>query len=215
MGQFVIRPPQYYYVVMSIFDSTESLRGQSFAYGLSPFDPLSTDSEEFVESDEVAVFVDEEGKTNVAGQIILHENTDPIDCAEGAEVPTFSPENKFIQGLKLQFEGVPIGGIILYPTVNPYFNDFFSSSTQELFVVYPRDTPKGFVPCVGQRLTYGDGKVFNVVNLGTIISGERIADVRYMQRVPDGWVESNAKGIEGKILAEIEGSDEGGFGLLN
>jgi hypothetical protein len=163
----------YYYIyalsayIMSIFNDTNSLRGQSFAYGLAPFDPVSTDSEEFVESDEVAVFVDGDGTANVAGQILLHKESDPIDAVS---IPTFSAENNFIKGLAGVVGAVPPGGVILY-----------AGSALSL--------PEGWGLC--------DGTIYTLPNGGRFIaprvtlppgSTDLIVSVIYIVKLPEGAV---------------------------
>jgi hypothetical protein len=96
---------------MSIFTSSRNLKGQSFAHGLAPFDPLSLDSDEFVETPRLSILIDEEGEVNVSGPVRLFAGTDPIDSDE---IPTFSKGNKFVAGLEKVLPGVPAGGIIAY-----------------------------------------------------------------------------------------------------
>jgi hypothetical protein len=198
--------------IMSIFDDSNNLRGQSFAYGLAPFDRVATDSDEFVESDKVSVFVDEDGTVNVDETIMLYKEADPLDAIIE---PNFSKDNQFIAGLNKAITAVPIGGIILFPTYNPrsvaspskrnwlaaIFGPRYQGST-----LYPRDTPRGFVPCAGQVLRYADGSSYQVADLappatswggwgggrlsglwGSVFSASFLPQVRYLQRVPDGW----------------------------
>lgn len=196
-----------------LFSDSENLRGQSFAYGLAAFDRVATDSEEFVEAGKVSVFVDEEGDVNVDGKINLFTEQDPIDAIAP---PTFSKGNSFIEGLNKAITSVPIGGIILYPTYNPrsvpnYARRNWLLSTlgprYQGRTIYPRDTPPGFVPCVGQVLTYSDGSAFQVVDMPPPITswgewqggrlkggfgtnyagGSKLPVVRYLQRVPEDW----------------------------
>jgi hypothetical protein len=96
---------------MSIFTSSRNLKGQSFAHGLAPFDPLSLDSDEFVETPSLSILIDEDGEVNVSGPMKLFAGTDPIDSDE---IPTFSKGNKFVAGLERVLPGVPVGGIIAY-----------------------------------------------------------------------------------------------------
>ena len=81
---------------MSVFDDPASLRGQSFGYALAPLDPLAEDSETFVETARLGLFIDEQGEGHVSGPLRLYAPTDPIDCDE---VPTFSKGNLFIRGV--------------------------------------------------------------------------------------------------------------------
>jgi hypothetical protein len=87
---------------MSIFTSSRNLKGQSFAHGLAPFDPLSLDSDEFVETSRLSILIDEEGEVNVSGPVRLFAGTDPIDSDE---IPTFSKGNKFVAGLEKVLPG--------------------------------------------------------------------------------------------------------------
>jgi hypothetical protein len=133
-----------------IFNSSENLRGQSFAHALAPFDRVATDSDEFVESGRMSVFVDEQGTVNVADELRLFKDTDPID----AEVkPKFSPGNKFIQGLLDVVSAVPVGGIILYTK----FGNFGA----------PTSAPGGYGLCDGSIYKTADGGTFVAPNLGT------------------------------------------------
>jgi len=81
---------------MSVFDDPASLRGQSFGYGLAPLDPVAEDSEIFVETRRLGLFIDEQGMGHVSGPLRLYASTDPIDCER---VPTFSKDNLFIRGV--------------------------------------------------------------------------------------------------------------------
>jgi hypothetical protein len=95
-----------------LFSDSRNLRGQSFSYGLGRFDPIEVDSDEFVETPSLSVFVDEEGITNISDKILLH--TSEVDCIDSTTTPQFSKGNKFIAGLARVLPGVPEEGVIAF-----------------------------------------------------------------------------------------------------
>jgi hypothetical protein len=165
--------------------------------------------------DSLSVYIDDEGTVNVSGPISSFSPTDPIDVPVDH---TYSPENNFIAQLNRTLTTVPVGGIILYPTYNArsatssprryWFANILPRYQGR--VRYPQDTPPGFVPCVGQVLRYADGSSFQVAELAPPVTtwgvweGGRLGGgwggggfapswsylpaVRYLQRVPEGWV---------------------------
>ena len=146
----------------SIFNRAENLGAQSFPHGLSPYDPLANDAEEFVESAEMSVFVGRNGVINIAGEIRLFKETDPIDAEA---VPKFSEKNKFIQGIADILPGVPVKGILLY---------------------LGSEAPGGYGLCNGAVYKLSGGKQFITPNLpapgGTGASG----GVVYIIKLPAG-----------------------------
>ena len=203
---------------MGIFNDPTKLFNQSFAWALGRFRPGIDDSDNIdsppPDIDSISVYIDDEGKVNVDGELVSYAAKDPIDVPVDH---TYSPENNFIAQLNKTLTTVPIGGIILYPTYNP--NSAISSPRRYWFanispryqgrVRYPSDTPLGFVPCIGQVLRYPDGSAFQVAELAPPMTswgmweGGRLGGawggsyapnyalslppVRYMQRVPEGW----------------------------
>lgn len=97
---------------MSLFSDPRTLRKQSFAYGLSKFNTLETDSGDFIETSGLSVFVNEDGVTNISDRVLLHSaEIDPIDFTT---IPQFSQQNNFIKGIAGVVPGVPVGGCVLY-----------------------------------------------------------------------------------------------------
>ena len=229
---------------MGVFDDTRRLFRQSFGWGLAPYNPVADDPDNDSEPedvDSISVYVDEEGIVNVAKQLTLYESTDPI---EGGVEHTYSKDNLFIAGLNKALTTVPVGGIILYPTYNPGSvaesrgrRNWFAAVLGPRYqgrTIYPRDTPTGFVPCVGQVLRYPDGSAFQVADLappvtswggwgggrllggwGTNYFGSFLPAVRYMQRVPEGWLSPDpvlGRG-GGKALGDITPRDYWEYGF--
>lgn len=201
---------------MGLFDDSERLFNMSFPWGLGRFrdsDPDRTSPPP--DLDTLSVYIDDEGVVNADKQLRLFTPHDPID---GAGTPhTYSKENTFIAGLNRALTNIPIGGLILYPTYNPraaspaprrYWGAGLAPRYQGR-VLYPTDTPPGFVPCVGQVLKYSDGGLFQVAEMAPPLTswggwiGGRLGggwnddyepgysylpQVRYLQRVPEGWM---------------------------
>lgn len=94
------------------FTDPALLRGESFAYALSRVGQFN-DTGDFVESVSLDLYIDEEGTVNLAGKLLSYAGSDPIDCTD---VPTFSPDNNFVQGLSQVLPGVPVGAILGYGT---------------------------------------------------------------------------------------------------
>lgn len=155
----------------SYFTDPDKLQEKRFSYGLST--PSFNADSEFSESVSLSLYVDEHGDVNMAERLFLHRALDPIDSNS---VPSFSPENKFIEGLSLAIGALPEGSIILFPTYR-----FDREGRRDL--MYPKHTPKGFVPCVGQSLSYPGGKTIYVPYL-PVTPGYPAA---YMMRVEPGW----------------------------
>jgi hypothetical protein len=153
----------------SIFDSSENLGAQSFAHALSPFDSLSINSNDFVESSKMSVFVDEQGTVNVDGELRLFKNSDPIDAITE---PSFSKKNKFIVGLEKALPGVPPGGIILYTG---------GSRTSP-------QPPSGFGLC--------DGRIYRLNGGGTWIAPYILSiapGAEWIVRLPEGAVSTGGR----------------------
>ena len=159
-----------------MFTDPDQLRGRQFGYGLSP-DP-GTEPTTFTESVSLSLYVDVEGSVQAGTRIVLHERTDPLDAVK---VPDFSRDNRFVQGLERILDTVPDGTIILFPTRR--------IDRQDSEVMYPRDTPAGYVPCVGQTLRYKDGSgiYVPVIPVPTNLNGTPLYNARYMMKVPVGW----------------------------
>ena len=201
---------------MGLFDDSARLFNRSFPWGLGRFRPDIDDDQDPdgppPDLDTVSVYVDDAGAVNVAEQLWLFKPLDPIDC--GVE-HTYSKDNAFIAGLNRTLTTIPIGGLILYPTYNP--RSTTTSPRRYWFaglapryqgrVRYPEDTPVGFVPCVGQILSYPDGSSFQVAEMAPPITswgtwqGGRLGGswgmgyapsygylpaTRYLQKVPEG-----------------------------
>jgi hypothetical protein len=147
-----------------IFKSSRNLAGQSFAHALSPFDPASVLSNEFVESESMSLFVDEKGTINTEGEIRLFKGTDPIDAETK---PKFSTSNKFIQALAEVLPGVPPGGVLLYKTTG--------------------GPPGGYGLCDGSIYTGSDGKPFIAPNLSAPFGLE------YIIKLPAGVTNTGGK----------------------
>lgn len=159
-----------------VFTDPDQLRGRQFGYGLSP-DP-GTEPTSFTESVSLSLYVDVEGVVQAGTRVVLHEPTDPIDSVD---VPAFSPDNRFVQGLERVLETVPDGTIILFPT--------YRIDRQREKVRYPDHTPAGYVPCVGQTLKYRDGSEIYVpvIPAPTNLNETSRYGARYMMKVPVGW----------------------------
>lgn len=159
-----------------VFTDPDQLRGRQFGYGLSP-DP-GTEPATFTESISLSLYVDVEGVVQAGTRIVLHEPTDPINSVD---VPAFSPDNRFVQGLERVLDTVPEGTIILFPTLR--------IDRQNSKVIYPKDTPAGYVPCVGQTLEYQDGSKIYVPSIPVPTNANDIPlyNARYMMKVPVGW----------------------------
>ena len=157
-------------VCMSVFDDPGSLRGQNFGYGLAPLDSVAEDLEEFVETSQLAVFIDEESKAHVSGPLELYAPADPIDCVEE---PTFSKDNLFIKGVSRVIPTVPTYGIILWDLrrVNGV----------------TRPIPPGWAQCNGGVYGLPDGGEWAVPNLLAPIGGFGVSlALAYIQKLPEG-----------------------------
>ena len=160
----------------TVFTDSNLIRGRQFGYGLSS-DP-GTEPATFTESISLSLYVDVEGVVQAGTRIVLHEPTDPIDSVD---VPAFSQDNRFVQGLENVLETVPDGTIILFPT--------YRIDRQREKVRYPNHTPAGYVPCVGQTLRYLDGSEIYVPRIPVPTNANDIPlyNARYMMKVPTGW----------------------------
>ena len=160
---------------MGMFNDPTKLFNNSFPWGLGKFRPevdLDSEGESSFppDLDSISVYVDEDGCVNAAEQLKLYKETDPID---GGVEHTYSKDNLFIAGLNKALITVPIGALILYPTYN--VKNVAKSPRRYWFagispryqgrVRYPEDVPEGFVPCVGQVLSYPDGSSFQVAEM--------------------------------------------------
>ena len=159
-----------------VFTDSDRLRGRQFGYGPSS-DP-GTEPTSFTESVSLSLYVDVEGSVQAGTRIVLHEPTDPIDSVD---VPAFSPDNRFVQGLERVLDTVPDGTIILFPTRR--------IDRQGAEVEYPKHTPAGYVPCVSQTLRYLDRSEIYVprIPVPTNANNMPLYGARYMMKVPVGW----------------------------
>jgi len=150
---------------MSVFDDPASLRGQSFGYGLAPLDPVAEDSEIFVETRRLGLFIDEQGMGHVSGPLRLYASTDPIDCEE---IPTFSKNNLFIKGISNVIPTVPTYGIILCDA--------------------GKVPSSGWARCNGEVYELSDGERYRVPNLILFTPGFAPTGVGlvYIQKLPEG-----------------------------
>lgn len=221
---------------MGLFNDPAKLFNNSFPWGLGRFRPevdLDSEGEDSFppDLDSISVYVDEDGSVNAAEQLRLYKETDPID---GGVEHTYSKDNLFIAGLNKALTTLPIGALILYPTYNTknvaksprrYWFAGISPRYQGR-VRYPEDVPKGFVPCVGQVLSYSDGSSFQVTEMAPPVTswgawqGGRLGGlwgggyapgygylppVRYLQRVPEGeYVDPVVEGRGSVPLDEIK-----------
>ena len=154
-----------------VFTDPDQLRGRQFGYGLAP-DP-GTEPTSFTESVSLSLYVDVEGVVQAGTRIVLHEPTNPLDSVK---VPAFGRDNRFIQGLERVLDTVPDGTIILFPTRR--------IDRQGSEVEYPKHTPAGYVPCVGQTLIYRDGSEIYVPSIPVPPDAY---PARYLMKVPVGW----------------------------
>jgi hypothetical protein len=167
---------------MGLFDNSARLFNMSFPWGMGRYRQISSDDEILpADSESLSIYVDEKGTVNVSESLVLYKSNDPID---GGVEHTYSKGNLFIQGLNKALTTVPIGGIILYPTrlssgpgLMGLAGSFGLAGTE-----YLQDIPEGFVPCLGQTLTYPDGSTFRVPYLPFSWT----KSTRYLQRVPLG-----------------------------
>jgi hypothetical protein len=150
-----------------LFSDSRNLRGQSFSYGLGRFDPTEADSNEFVETPTLSIFVDEEGVTNISEKILLHPAE--VDCIDSTTVPQFSKGNKFIAGLAGILPGVPEEGVIA----------FAGSSI-----------PAGWGRCNGGIYKKPNGRTWTApfipIGFGSI-------DIVWIVRLPEGVVDTGIK----------------------
>jgi hypothetical protein len=167
---------------MGLFDNSRTTQGLSFAFGLAPLNTASLESDEFVASSRLSIFVDEDGVINTDGQLKLFAEKDPIDCFVE---PTFSKENLFVKGLsKALPAAVPVGGIVLW---NRYVN-WLPEPFTTLSVFAP--IPSGFVPCDGSVYELPNGKEWVTPRITTL--PDDVDDVfdsttlLYIQRLPEG-----------------------------
>jgi hypothetical protein len=183
------------YNVTVVFTDPDQLRGRQFGYGLAP-DPVSEPTS-FTESVSLSLYVDVEGVVQAGTRIVLHERTDPLDCVK---VPAFGLDNKFVRGLERVLDTVPDGTIILFPTRR--------IDRQGAEVEYPKHTPAGYVPCIGQTLKYRDGSEIYVpsIPVPTDANGIALYPARYMMKVPVGWKTPDPalpNGVESRELDSV------------
>jgi hypothetical protein len=194
---------------MGLFDDTERLSNRTFGWGLAPYSPRPEGWEDAESPPEdsslLALYVDEEGTINAGERIVLYKSDDPIDSDE---VPTFSKTNNFVAGLRKAIVPFPVYGILAFPIAKPYDRTETGRVIgQPVYspggdMVFPRDTPEGFVPCAGQVLKYPGGKTVVLPNLAraTVTGGAgdgattsvvyfAPAGTAYLIKVEDGWRE--------------------------
>jgi hypothetical protein len=167
---------------MSLFDNSQTTQGLSFAFGLAPLNPASLESEEFVPSSSLSIFVDEQGVINVDGQLKLFTEKDPIDCFVE---PSFSKENLFIKGLsKALPAAVPVGGIVLWQRHIDWLPEPFTTLSRFVPI------PEGFVLCDGAVYELTNGKEWKTPRLSPPVESleedfnEEL--LLYIQRLPEG-----------------------------
>lgn len=204
---------------MGIFNDPSKLFNMSFPWALGRY-RRGVDDDQNQESpppdiDSLSVYVDEGGDVNIDAKLRSYSSLDPFDVPFSH---TYSQNNNFIAQLNRTLTTVPIGALILFPTYNP--RSAITSPRRYWFaniapryqgrLRYPNDTPPGFVPCIGQVLSYPDGSLFQVAEMAPPVTswgswnGGRLGGgwggsfapgysflptVRYLQRVPEGWVE--------------------------
>ena len=172
----------YYYTTMGLFDSVDSTQGLSFAFGLAPLNSASLESEEFVPSSRLSIFIYEEGVINADGQLKLYTEKDPIDCATE---PSFSKDNLFVKGLsKALPAAVPVGGIVLWQK----YIDWLPEPLTSLSRFAP--VPGGFVLCDGSVYELPNGKDWKVPRLSpptdSLEEDFDESSLLYIQRLPEG-----------------------------
>lgn len=167
---------------MGLFDSVDSTQGLSFAFGLAPLNSASLESEEFVPSSRLSIFIDEEGVVNADGQLKLYTEKDPIDCATE---PSFSKDNLFVKGLsKALPAAVPVGGIVLWQKYIDWLPEPFTTLSKFAPI------PAGFVLCDGSVYKLPNGKEWKVPPLSPPVDSlsEDFDEglLVYIQRLPEG-----------------------------
>jgi hypothetical protein len=150
-----------------LFSDSRNLRGQSFSYGLGKFNPTEVDSDEFVETPSLSVFVDEEGVTNISEKILL-DNAE-VDCIDSTTTPQFSKGNKFIAGLAKALPGVPEEGVIAFAG---------------------RKVPEGWGRCNGGIYKRPNGGTWTAPFFPVGFGSQ---DVVWIVRLPDGVVDTGEK----------------------
>lgn len=147
---------------MSRFSDPALLNGESYAYGLTRVGDTQ-DSEEFTESTNLDLYIDEDGVANFLGRIFSYAERDPIDCET---VPRFSSGNNFIKGVAQALPpGVPVGSFFGY--VAPFGE---------------KDPPAGYGFCNGSFYELPDG---NIWVTPTIPPAAGQANV-FIQKLPPG-----------------------------
>lgn len=183
----------------TIFTDSIKLENRNFGWGLSAYP--GDDAEPGTDAPSMALFVDEEGVANVSGPLLLHLTAGTADPIDSVEIPTFSPENLFIEGVRRAIPPFPMYGVLAFPARNV---EMAGVTGAAIFLPglgeenrFPDDTPAGFVPCLGQLLTYSGGKSVRVPNLGprTVLDGDGGQSVTssaplgmvWMMKVEEGW----------------------------
>jgi hypothetical protein len=167
---------------MSLFNNSQTTLGLSFAFGLAPLNRPSLESDEFVPSSALSIFVDEQGVVNVDGQLKLFTEKDPIDCFVE---PSFSKENLFIKGLsKALPTAVPVGGIVLWQRYVDLLPEPFTALSRFAPI------PSGFVLCDGSVYELMDGKKWVTprltISLDEVEESFDETTLLYIQRLPEG-----------------------------
>lgn len=158
-----------------LFNSDATLGGESFSHGLTRLggERVNNNSsdEDFAPSNDLALFVDEEGKVNIDGKVYSYEDIDPIDSET---VPKFGKENNFIKGLAAVLPSVPVGGVIGYGSGIPLATS----------VRLSKSVPAGYAVCDGSVYKSPEtGKIWVTPLISLSLTGGFI----YIQRLPEGY----------------------------
>jgi hypothetical protein len=146
----------------SLFTDPLALSGRRFAHGLARLSDIPI-SEKFVPSQSLSVYIDKKGRVNVNGPIRLYEVTDPIDSVE---VPSFSPDNKFIKGLEKAIDAVPVGTVLLYGNGDLNINSV--------------TLPSGYVKCDGKIYKLPNGRFWTTPDFSLLTT----LSIVYIQKIP-------------------------------
>lgn len=203
----------------TIFTDSIKLENRNFGWGLSAYP--GDDAEPGTDAPSMALFVDEEGVANISGPLLLHLTAGPADPIDSVEIPTFSPGNLFIEGVRKAIPPFPLYGVMAFPTRSVQRDEATNAITSIAIGGlgeenrFPDDTPAGFVPCVGQFLTYPDGRKVQVPNLGprTVLDGDGGQSVTssaplgmvWMMKVEEGW-ETMVPDVSGQGMVQWAGA---------
>lgn len=206
----------YVLVAMGLFDDSEKLFNMSFPWGLGKYtyrDPEALSPPPDLDS--ISVYVDDDGRVNADEQISLHKVADPLDGpvmhTYSSNNNFIAGLNRALTTVPIG--GLILFPTYKPRLANPSPRRFWGAGLLPRYqgrIRYPIDTPPGFVPAVGQVLKYPDGGVWQVTEMAPPITawgaweGGRLGgrwndddgyepsynylpQVRYLQRVPEGW----------------------------